>query len=849
MRQLDLTQLFVRPVSSRVARWAPLLGLAVLPVACGGDDGGGSGGTDPDPVVASVAVSPADPTIQAGETVQLTATPLTAGGDPVNGRAVAWSSGNGTVADVSATGLVEGMAEGSAPIRATVDGVQGESTVRVDPAAVAEVVVDPGSVVLPVGGTRQLSATLWDGEGGELTGRAVSWSSLDNGVATVTSSGLVEAVSEGLTEVLASAEGVADTAQIEVVTPSPVVITGVFPDPMVGGGTATIEGEGFSSVAADNLVTVHGVEAQITAATETELTISVPDACLPAGEAPVVVRTFGSESLPAAHPFSPSGSPLVMAVGEQVILNDPADFCLHFDASGADEAYLVGVQSTSETPSSLTPVRLEGVVPAGATAAPSLPQVQYSALATTSGSAPSEERAQRWRRHRLAEQELREWEVRDLLPLQSGVAPQANLMYAIPPTVAVDDTVSMRVPNIGSGSCDVYTEIDAVVRVVGTRGVWLEDVDNPAGGFDAQDFQVLSDLFDDVIYDVNAAYFGDPTDLDGNNRIAIVVTKEVNDQPVPVLGFVNSGDLLTRGQCAFSDEGEVYYGVAPDPNALYELGQYSVEDARLDAPALIAHEVAHVLQFGGRLGEPFLSLWEAEGQATFAEEVVGHAATGRTIGQDYGFDVAFSQGAADTIPWYEGFYDLLYYYGLESETTQVDGAPEECSFLGDAQAGTAGPCLNAARMRYGVSWSLLRWLSDQYGPAMGGEEQLHRALVDGSLSGFANIEDVVGVPRDTILAQWSATLYMDGRLPGMNTRLELSSWDLLDIENSLIDPAHLVPTEFGFQAFEDDVRVRAGSTAYYRLSGNGRPATAVTAKGTTGVDLPTFMQVWVVRLQ
>src|SRR5438309_395360 len=55
----------------------------------------------PPPAVASVDVTPPSASVEAGQTVQLTATPKDAGGTPLSGRTVTWSSSNTTVATVS----------------------------------------------------------------------------------------------------------------------------------------------------------------------------------------------------------------------------------------------------------------------------------------------------------------------------------------------------------------------------------------------------------------------------------------------------------------------------------------------------------------------------------------------------------------------------------------------------------------------------------------------------------------------------------------------------------------------------------------------------------------------------
>lgn len=90
--------------------------------------------------VASVSVTPAQPTVAAGNTVQLTATPLDAQGQPLSGRAVTWQSGNTAIATVTSSGAVTGVALGSTTITATSEGQSGTAqvTVTAGPAAALE---------------------------------------------------------------------------------------------------------------------------------------------------------------------------------------------------------------------------------------------------------------------------------------------------------------------------------------------------------------------------------------------------------------------------------------------------------------------------------------------------------------------------------------------------------------------------------------------------------------------------------------------------------------------------------------------------------------------------------------
>src|SRR6266480_974971 len=79
--------------------------------------------------VAAVTVNPASLTVSA--TAQLTATPKDSNGTALSGRAVTWATNNPAVATVSGSGLVTGVAAGSATITATSEGKSGSATITV----------------------------------------------------------------------------------------------------------------------------------------------------------------------------------------------------------------------------------------------------------------------------------------------------------------------------------------------------------------------------------------------------------------------------------------------------------------------------------------------------------------------------------------------------------------------------------------------------------------------------------------------------------------------------------------------------------------------------------------------
>ena len=163
-------------------------------------------------VPAGVTVTPALDTLEEiGATIQLTATALDAAGVGLT-EAVSfnWSSSDEAVATVSATGLVTAVDEGGVTISAEVDGVTGVAMLTVIQ-VVTDVQVQPTADTLyAVGRTTQFTALAWRNDV-DLTQAKFSWTSSDTFVAVVDADGVATAVSEGTTEIVATAGGVADT--------------------------------------------------------------------------------------------------------------------------------------------------------------------------------------------------------------------------------------------------------------------------------------------------------------------------------------------------------------------------------------------------------------------------------------------------------------------------------------------------------------------------------------------------------------------------------------------------------------------------------------------------------------
>ncbi len=156
---------------------------------------GGSGGGSSDPIYpTSITLSAESNSISIGATTQLTVgyTP-----SDTNVKNVTYTSSNESIATVSNTGLVTGVAQGSATITATAQTANGTTSattsITVTPIAVTSVSLSSNSETVKEGKTVTLTATV---SPSNATNKAVNWSSSNTSVATV-NGGTVTGVSAG----------------------------------------------------------------------------------------------------------------------------------------------------------------------------------------------------------------------------------------------------------------------------------------------------------------------------------------------------------------------------------------------------------------------------------------------------------------------------------------------------------------------------------------------------------------------------------------------------------------------------------------------------------------------------
>ncbi len=185
-----------------------------------------------------VAVSPSTATTGIGGTIVLTATANYSDGSSVDVTASAlWSTGDSTIATV-ASGVVKGVAVGTAKITATFSTASGSASITVSPLKLLSIAITPADSSAPLGSKPALKAT-GTYEGGvvrDITSDVV-WSTDDATIATVSNAtgtkGTVSPLALGKTTVRAKLDGIEGSTTVTVtsasltsiaITPNPVSI-------------------------------------------------------------------------------------------------------------------------------------------------------------------------------------------------------------------------------------------------------------------------------------------------------------------------------------------------------------------------------------------------------------------------------------------------------------------------------------------------------------------------------------------------------------------------------------------------------------------------------------------------
>lgn len=870
---------------------------AALLGSCGGG-GGGDGPTPPPPPVASTAAS-----ITAVSSTTLTGTVGQAvadapsvvvrnqAGNPVAGATVVFAvtSGGGSVATATAVSNSSGAASagswtlgttsGSHTLTASTGSLSPVTfTATAGPGAAASLTkaggdeqsAEPGAAVPvapfvivkdqfnnPVPGT---VVTFTPSTGGSVTG----------GTATSNAAGEARVGSWTLGPTAGPNTLVATAGSLPSVTftanAGSITLTSIAPALLLPGATATLTGSNFSTTPAVNSVTVDGVPATVTAATATQLTITVPPS-LPCGvtrDAPVRVTVSGAVAS-RSHPIQP-GKQRSLAVGQSLVMPATELRCNEFAVSGGRYYFSVYNTSSTYTPGG-TPFDLVGTAAATSGSSASSASSRSAApfrSAASRGPAPTRDSRVDARGERL-HLELLEANRRILRDNRSRLprARSGGARFAadpVPPP-SVGDLRTVRVPMAQrSGFCSNYMEITTRVAYVGPRSIIVEDTANALDARMDTTYAALGAEFDNVMFPILQTNFGNPLAMDAvtdnNARAVMVFTKVVNDSMPGLAGFVVSCDFFTRTTFPSSNFGEHFYARAATISGTVGTTGSPPNWARTMRSTVI-HEMKHITSFGERISRnapSFEASWLEESTARVSEELYARSIYG--LGQKG--NIPYGSSGNPVGPYCEvrpttsacASYPLAAQKQLQGLASGFYRSPENHSPIGRRDADDFS--------FYNTGWALVRWAID-HGSAS--ESVFLRGLTQASNeSGVANLEARAGRTFAEMLPEWTLAMAADD-YPGVtfaNPRVTMPSWNLRDIfsgltvdfPNSFPNSFPLVPITRSLGSFTATAFVFPGTTSYIELSGTltGKQAIELKAVGSSQ-SAPAELGLAVVRVQ
>jgi uncharacterized protein YjdB len=768
-----------------------------------------SGGDSPPapPEVTTVTVTALAPEVEVGATIQFSAAAKDAKGAAMS-ASFTWSSSAPTVASVDGSGVVTGVAPGSASITAAADGISGSAQITVIPVPVVAVLINERTPAVRQGETVTLSAIAQDAIGRPLAGRPISWTSLNPAIATVSNTGVVSGIVAGSVFIRATSEGKSDSVSLRVRSLNAPTIASTTPVQWSAGGTAAITGTNFSTILSENEVVVSGATATVTAATATTLSIAVPPAgvlaCTPTGPVPIAVVVKGDTTFSTAN--LRMATQRTLGVGQHLLLTSPADLaCNEFAATGG--RYLVTAFNAGLTFNTRASFQLLGAAVGPSAIQSSLAAANVPApVAGPTRAALQALDGERFARGHLAvlqdNQRLAARQARLGSALRERRARVQRGEFATASTVAraafgaegtTLRTPPVAPPTVGDkqwirmrrefSSATIFDSVRVRVVYVGPKLIIVEDTTNELGGTMDADFQAVGTEFDRDMWGF-LANFGDPLAVDSltdnNERVVAVFSKRVNEYQIgsggSLLGFVTLCDFFPRSDpdpqnaCPTSNEGEYFYAIAPNPNGVR--GKYSLETWKRYARGTMIHELKHVVMFAERI-----RLDAARTEEVWLEEATAQTATelwARKIYGNFGprSDIGWSQGprcdyagasasCGDPVEAIMHPFQFLYQHYNASETK---------SFINDAD-----------NVIYGSAWSFARWVTDHHDG--GNERNFLRSLVQTAERGITNIQNRTGRPWSELLGLFSMASTADNYPGGTinEPKLRLPSWNTRDV--------------------------------------------------------------------
>jgi hypothetical protein len=540
------------------------------------------------------------------------------------------------------------------------------------------------------------------------------------------------------------------------------VITSVTPNPVVGGETVTIQGSGFSGTTAQHGVLFGGLRGTVLTVSASQITARAPDCLLSRPtDLRVTLGAVGSNALPVETEAGDVTPLQVVPSHSASVADTDALACMAIEGVGAGSRFLLVLQNAARTAS--VPMRYE-----------------LTAIADGGPLALFERGPRSLHRDIASDFEL-ELRARERMLGPPVARPSVENVHGATAIPVVGDTREFNVLTADGGT----RRLTATVRLLTQRAIVYVDEDAPAGGLTTTDLTALAALFDDPIYATDTSVFGQPSDVDANDRIIILFTPGVNALTEAssggfIAGYFYGCDLVSEERCSATNNGEIFYSMVPDPNGEFG-GSRSREVVLRTVPAVLAHEFQHMINFA-RKGERLDVLWLSEGLAHAAEDIVGEVLASRG-----------DMTAASNFRRPNHTRAQLYL-----------GSTAETPLLAEDSPGTLE--------QRGGAWLLVKYMTGHYG----GSDLLAR-LVSSTLFGVPNIEQATGQPWSDIFSGFTTALWAT-EVTGLGGPVEpedtFADLDLRTVITSLGGVYPLMPTSIAFQDFQLTDVLPAGSQDY-----------------------------------
>ncbi len=791
------------PRATRRATRRATLALAsaawLLVGACSGEKS-----TGPGPVAAAITTQAGNAqtgVVGAALSVPLAVVVTDKDGKTISGARVDWDvgAGSGTASPTRSTADSRGVATtvwtlgttaGTARLTAQVNGVTPvvfTATVIAGPAAL--LVASPEAAFLNVADTVRVRGSLRDQYGNTIVGQSINYSTLDPTLATVNSSGLVTAVAVGTARVVAEASSRADTVPVTI-SATGSSVCGPLTARVLALGEVFIPPAGSSSITTclTSPSAISGEYALTLVSTATSFGTS----------SPVDVIALGSTGPTIAaltNPFAPVSSSVSASIDA-------------FDAAST----------------ALSPVR------AAELARRTMEQRELTPLVGTA----------------------RDWMASRVAPLSTAPSRTA---YAVTAAEAkVGDVLRLNVnANVACSNADTKS---GRVAAVGTRSIIVSDTDNPTGGYTDTEYAAIAATFDTLVFPMDTTAFGAPSNISSYGKIILLYTRAVNALTPPSAGYTIGGFFFARdlypktarnglAACAASNEAEMFYLLAPDPNGTVNSNKRTKDEVTLLNLTTIAHELQHLINSSRRLyvntgARPNEETWLDEGLSHLAEELLYFRIANVTSRQNLGLtDVAGNATRSDQFRNYASQNFSRFYSYLIAPEVNSPYAP------------------NDSLATRGAIWNFLRYAAGRQGAD--GEAPFLRSLVNSNTTGVANLQNVLsGGQFADYLRDWSVSLIADDFSPATTAALSQSyimpSWNFRSIYPGLRFSGgtalgvYPIATRSLLSGSPQRVLLAGGTSSFVRF---GIPAgrSAVITVSSNGALPPSTLKYALVRLR